>query len=178
MRNLQAARGTALKPRSWGIVALAVGLWFAGLAADQITKLLALEHLSPGRSIDVLGPALRLTLIFNPGAAFGMGENATIVFAVFAVVASLACLFVFLPRATRLWHGITLGMFLAGITGNLTDRIIQPPSFMHGHVIDFIQVPYFAIFNVADIFITCAAGIVIIGSFLWDRPAEKEQVDA
>ena len=48
-----------------------------------------------------------------------------------------------------------------GITGNLADRLFREPAPFHGHVIDFIQLPYFAIFNVADIFITGAAVLVI-----------------
>lgn len=152
---------------------LAVGIWLLGLAADQLTKLTALELLTPHESIPVLEPVLRLTLIFNPGAAFGMGENATVVFSVFAVVATLVCLFVVLPRVHRAWHGIALGLLLAGITGNLVDRMLQPPSFLHGHVIDFIQVPGFAIMNVADIFITVGAGLVILGSFFWDGQRER-----
>ncbi len=170
---MQAAGGTALKSRS-GLAAalLALGIWLLGLGADQLTKLLALEHLEPGRSIEVLGPVVRFTLIFNPGAAFGMGENATVVFSVFAIVATAVCLFVALPRVRRTWQGIALGLLLAGITGNLVDRLFQPPSLMHGHVVDFIQVPYFAIFNVADICITFAAGLIVLATFLWDKEEE------
>ncbi|NLE98294.1 MAG: signal peptidase II [Propionibacterium sp.] len=161
---------------------LAVGLWLIGLAADQVTKLAALANLEPHQSVEVLEPVLRFTLIFNPGAAFGMGEGATVIFAIFAVIATLVCLFVVLPRVKRVWHGIALGLLLAGITGNLVDRMFQPPSFLHGHVIDFIQVPGFAILNVADIFITVGAGLVILGSLLWDdehgnaKQRKKERV--
>ncbi len=117
----------------------------------------------------MLGRALQLRLIFNPGAAFGMGENATVVFSVFAIIATLACLLVALPRIVKVWHGWALGLLLAGITGNLVDRVIRPPAPLHGHVVDFLQVPYFAIFNVADICITVAAGLIILGSLLWDE---------
>ena len=50
---------------------------------------------------------------------------------------------------------------LAGITGNLADRLFREPGPFRGHVVDFIQLPYFAIFNVADMFITAAAVLVI-----------------
>jgi signal peptidase II len=157
---------------------LAVGIWLLGLAADQLAKLSALEHLEVGQGVQVLGPALRFTLIFNPGAAFGMGEDATVVFSVFAIVATVVCLFVVLPRIRRVWHGLALGLLLAGITGNLYDRLFQPPSFMHGHVVDFIQVPYFAIFNVADICITVAAGLIILATFLWDEDRDRKKLEA
>lgn len=109
-----------------------------------------------------------------------MGENATVVFAAFAVVATLACLIVVLPRIKRMWHCVTLGLLLAGITGNLTDRLLRPPSFLHGHVVDFIQLRGFAIFNVADICITVAAGLLIVGSLVWDetKDNQKQQVHA
>lgn len=171
MCHLQAAGGATLNR---GVSLLAVGLWLLGLGLDQLTKLAALHYLEPGQPLPVLGPLVRFTLIFNPGAAFGMGENATVVFTVFAIVATLACLIVALPRIRKVWHGITLGLLLAGITGNLVDRLLRPPAPMHGHVVDFIQVPYFAIFNVADICITVAAGLIILGSMLWDRPDGDE----
>lgn len=151
-----------------------------GLAADQLSKIAALANLQPGDPVDILGPVLRLTLIFNPGAAFGMGESATVVFAVFAIVATIAALW-FMTKISKPWHGVALGLLLAGITGNLYDRIFQPPYALHGHVVDFIQVPYFAIFNVADICITCAAGLIILGSFLWEddrKEAPEELVSA
>lgn len=147
---------------------MALGLWFLLLAVDQLTKLAALAWLQPHSPVEFLGSLVQWNLYFNPGAAFGMGENATVVFSVFAILATLGCLFVGLARIRRLWHGVALGLFLAGITGNLVDRLFQPPSFLHGHVIDFIQVPWFAIFNVADICITFGAALVIIGSLFWD----------
>lgn len=173
MRHLQAAGGTALRRLVEAPALLAVGLWFVGLALDQITKFVALTRLSPGEGIDVIPPVLYFDLYFNSGAAFGMGEDATVLFSVFAIVAALGCLFVALPRIRRIWHGIALGLLLAGITGNLYDRLFQPPGALHGHVIDFLRVPHFAVFNVADMCITIAAALIIVGSFLWERDEEK-----
>lgn len=138
---------------------------------DQLAKLTALALLEPGLSIDVIGPLLRWTLVRNSGAAFGMGSQSTVVFSVFACIALAACLFYFLPRITRLIHAVVLGMFIAGISGNLWDRLFREPAPLRGHVVDFIHVPVFAIFNVADIFITCAAIIMVWHSFQdQDRP--------
>lgn len=101
-----------------------------------------------------------------------MGSGATIVFSIFAIVATLGCLFYALPRITRPWHGVVLGMLLAGITGNLVDRIFQPPAALHGHVVDMFQLRGFAIFNVADMFITFAAVALVAFSFFGDRRSE------
>ena len=171
MRAVQATRGTALNR---ALVLIASGLWLLGLSVDQLTKLAALAYLEPGvPGAWVLG-VLRLQLIFNPGAAFGMGESATVVFSLFAIAATAVCIFVGLPRIARGWHALTLGLLLAGITGNLVDRIVRPPSTLHGHVVDFIQLRGFAIFNVADICITAAAALLIVMSFMGEeRRAEK-----
>lgn len=171
MRAVQAARGTALNR---ALVLIASGLWLLGLSADQLTKLAALAYLEPGAPKAWTLGVLRLHLIFNPGAAFGMGESATVVFSLFAVVATAICLFVALPRITRGWHALTLGLLLAGITGNLVDRIVRPPSALHGHVVDFIQLRGFAIFNVADICITAAAGLLIVMSLMGEERRAEE----
>lgn len=153
---------------------VASGLWFLGLSVDQLTKLAALAYLEPGAPGTWALGVLRLQLIFNPGAAFGMGESATVVFSLFAIVATAVCLFVGLPRITKGWHALTLGLLLAGITGNLVDRIVRPPSALHGHVVDFIQLRGFAIFNVADICITVAAALLIIASLVGDQRRAEE----
>ena len=161
MRAVQAARGTALNR---ALVLIASGLWLLGLSVDQLTKLAALTYLKPGFPGGWVLGVLRLQLIFNPGAAFGMGESATVVFSLFAIIATAACLVVGMPRINRGWHALTLGLLLAGITGNLVDRLVRPPSALHGHVVDFIQLRGFAIFNVADICITAAAALLIMMS--------------
>lgn len=169
---MQAARGAALSrnsarsPATW-LTALGIGLF--GLSIDQLTKVLALEHLEPGRPVEVLGPVLKFTLIRNPGAAFGLGSGSTLALSIFSVLALVACLVAALPRIRRMSHAAALGILMAGISGNLYDRLLREPSPMYGHVIDFIQIPYFAIINVADICITVAAGLIVILSFLHDR---------
>jgi signal peptidase II len=144
-----------------------------GLGLDQTVKKISLAQLEPGEPINLVGDLFRLNLIWNPGAAFGMGADATIFFTIFAIIATVACLVVGLPRITRLWHAIALGMLLAGITGNLVDRFTQPPSPLRGHVVDMFQLKYFAIFNVADVFITAAAALILLGSFFPDEAADE-----
>lgn len=108
----------------------------------------------------------------------------TIAFSVFAIVALLAALLYALPRVRRAGHAVALGLLLAGIAGNLWDRIFEEPGPLRGHVIDFFNVPWFAIFNVADICITVAAVLIVWFSFTdgSDHPensaAEKEAQSA
>lgn len=147
-----------------------------GLAVDQATKLAALTWLEPGRPVEVLGSALRFTLIRNPGAAFGLGSGSTLALSIFAIVALVGCLVVALPRIRWMSHGVALGILLAGITGNLYDRLFREPSPLYGHVIDFIQLPYFAIFNIADMCITAAAILIVWLSFRHESAlSETEQ---
>ena len=61
-----------------------------------------------------------------------------------------------------LFRSIALGGLLGGLLGNLVDRLTRPPGFGRGYVIDFIQLPHFAVFNVADMFITCSAVLMVV----------------
>lgn len=140
---------------------LAVGIALAGIVLDQVTKSLAIEHLDPTRPIPLVGGLLNPQLIRNPGAAFSMGEEFTVVLSCVAIVALLGVGGWLLPRVRHLGWAVATGCLLAGIVGNLIDRLFREPGPFRGHVIDFLQVPYFAIFNVADIFITAAAVLVI-----------------
>ena len=165
MRDLQAAGGTAITVPTTGARVtwlrwLCLGIGLAGLVLDQVTKAVAIAGLDPQRPIPLLGGLVTLQLIRNPGAAFSMGENATVVFTVIAVLALAGVLGWLLPRVRHTGWAVVTGFLLAGIAGNLADRLFREPAPFHGHVIDFIQLPYFAIFNVADIFITAAAVLV------------------
>lgn len=66
-----------------------------------------------------------------------------------------------IPRVRHRARAAAEGFLLAGILGNLTDRLFREPGPFRGHVIDFIQLPYFAIFNVADMCITVLAVLII-----------------
>lgn len=132
-----------------------------GYLIDLGTKTLALAHLDPHNPPVLLGGLLTLQLIFNPGAAFSMGESVTPVFTVISAAALVFVLWKLLPRTRHIGWVVALGLVLAGILGNLTDRLFRPPGFLHGHVVDFLQLPNFAIFNVADMCITFAAVLIV-----------------
>ena len=164
MRDVQAARGATLTTRR-AVRLIALGIALLGVGIDQLVKLASVTFLEEGKPVAVIGSLLKLNLIRNPGAAFGMGAEMTIVFTCFAIVALIGCVGFALPRIRASWHAVALGLLMAGITGNLVDRIIQPPAPLHGHVVDMFQLPNFAIFNVADMCITFAAVLIIISSF-------------
>ena len=118
--------------------------------------------MAEGQVIDVLPPLLRWHFIRNPGAAFSIGEDHTWVFTIIqAAVAVFVVVLLFRVRST-VW-AIALGGLLGGVLGNLTDRLLRPPGFGVGHVVDFIALPNFAIFNIADSLIVCSMiGIVLL----------------
>lgn len=145
-----------------------------GLAIDQATKFLAVARLDPEDPPELLGGLLTLQLIRNPGAAFSMGSGATVLITCLAIVATLVMLLYVAPRLTRTRDAVLAGFALAGITGNLADRLFRGPGPFRGHVVDFFQLPHFAIFNVADIFLTCTA-VVVVALSLFQRPVESQE---
>lgn len=174
---MQAARGASLNssgqdqsghqtdpaPRRAALrvfVAVAAGLYLL----DVVTKVIAVAEL-PGRGrVPLLGDLLGLHLTRNPGAAFGTGTSFTIVFTVIAAVAAVIVLRVSRRVGSRTW-AVALGALLAGVAGNLTDRILRAPGPFRGHVVDFLELPNWPIFNIADICINVAAVLIVIQSF-------------
>jgi len=132
-----------------------------GLTIDQVAKAVALANLDPQHPIPLLGGLVTLQLIGNPGAAFSMGEGFTAVLTCVAIAALIAVVGWGIPRVRHMGWAVTGGLLAAGIAGNLWDRLFRPPAPFQGHVVDFIQLPYFAILNIADIFITSAAVLVV-----------------
>lgn len=123
--------------------------------ADLVTKWWALEALADGRRIPILGEYLTFVLLYNPGAAFSLGDNATIVFTCLAFVFSVG-LIVAIWRARDIVVSVLYALLLGGALGNLYDRLFSPPAFGRGHVVDFINYNGFFVGNVADIWIVLA----------------------
>ena len=133
-----------------------------GLALDISTKIIAVSRLDPQEPIRLLGGLLTLRLIRNPGAAFSQGAQFTYVFAGIAV---LVLTFVVVRLVPRLGHpgwAVALGLLCAGVAGNLTDRLFRAPGPFRGHVVDFLELPRWPIFNVADMCITGAAILIMV----------------
>jgi len=149
---------TKSKPRT----GLAFGIAVLVVFADQITKYLALEFLTPYQPVPVLGDVLRWTLVFNDRAAFSLGGSTTWFFTLTSTLAALA-LIVFMPKfKTQSWI-VLGGVALGGVVGNLIDRVTKAPGFPNGHVVDFIQIPFnFPIFNIADMAISISACLIAL----------------
>lgn len=139
-------------------------IFLVGYGTDQLTKFLAVRHLDPANPPTFFGGFLKLQLVFNPGAAFGLGSGFTVFLSLFAIVALIVVLVVALPRVRGLLHSLIVAFLLVGITGNLTDRLFREPGPLRGHVVDFFALPHFAVFNVADIFVTSAAILLVFAT--------------
>lgn len=149
-----------------------VAIALVGYGLDRWTKQLALSSLATDEPPSFLGGWVSLQLVLNPGAAFSMGSSVTVVFSVAAIIALVAVIGWGWPRADRWLTAVCAGMIVAGIAGNLTDRLVRPPGVLRGHVVDFIAVRHFAVFNVADVFITCSVVLFAIYLFITERAAK------
>jgi signal peptidase II len=184
---MQAARGTPLTPgqaapapsepderpapdastpkrRRGGVLA---GTALIAAALDIISKVTVVARLS-GRSVRLLDGFLTLLVSRNPGAAFSIGTSMTVVFSVIAV----SVIIVILRTSRRIrsipW-ALTLGLLLGGATGNLTDRIFRYPGLFRGYVVDWIEVPHWPVFNLADSAIVCGGILAVLLSMRGTR---------
>jgi signal peptidase II len=128
---------------------------------DFATKSWALNSLDSRNPVKLLGNFLQLTLTKNSGAAFSLAQGATIIFTIFAI-SVVAAIAYYSTKITSFGWSIVLGLALGGILGNLSDRIFRAPGFFTGHVIDWIQLPNWPVFNLADSAIVVAASIAVI----------------
>jgi signal peptidase II len=131
------------------------------LVADIVSKAIVVARMPDHAPIRLLGGLLTITLTRNGGAAFSIGTSMTIVFTAIAVG-----VIVYILRTARnlrsIGWAITLGLLLGGATGNLLDRIFRAPGPFQGHVVDWIQLPDWPVFNLADSAIVCAGVLVVL----------------
>jgi signal peptidase II len=142
-------------------VGILVAVAVAVLAADAITKSVVVATLADRAPVRLLGGFLTLTLSRNPGAAFSIGPSLTIVFTTIAV-----SVIVFILRTSRLIRSlpwaISLGLLLGGATGNLVDRLLRYPGPFRGYVVDWIMLPHWPVFNLADSSIVCGSVLAVL----------------
>jgi signal peptidase II len=159
-------------------VAVIAGIVVVGVGLDQATKAWAVAGLTEGQPVRLIGQVFQLQLLRNPGAAFSTAGSATVVLACLALVVLVAVSVLVVPRV-RCWPWVAaVGLGLAGVAGNFIDRLVRAPGPFRGHVIDFMSLKYFAVFNVADIMLTSAAVLIVLIAAWWKvdfagRPAGK-----
>jgi signal peptidase II len=131
-------------------------------AVDLTTKLIAVHQLAHRtRPVTIISSVFDLELVRNPGAAFGLGVGMTIVFSAVSI-AVIAAILRYASRLGSAWWALVFGLVLGGALGNLTDRIFRAPGFGRGHVVDFLHIHHWPVFNVADSAFTVAGAIVVV----------------
>ncbi|HEX6357801.1 signal peptidase II [Actinophytocola sp.] len=142
---------------------LALGIAVVVVVLDQATKFWAERTLTGRDPIPVLGDFLQFRLLYNPGAAFSIGEGATWIFAIAAAVAVGWLLWLVARPQAKGWL-IGLALLLGGATTHLGDRLFRAPGFARGHVVDFIDYNGWFVGNVADIALFLGAvSLVLLG---------------
>jgi signal peptidase II len=132
-------------------------------ALDQISKALVVANMTEGSVVPVLGGVLQLHFVRNPGAAFSLASGMTWIFSILAAAVVVFIIW-FAGRIRSGAWAMVFGLLLGGVLGNLTDRLLRPPAFGVGHVIDFIATPWLipAIYNVADMCIVTSMVVFMI----------------
>ncbi|WP_159110267.1 signal peptidase II [Dietzia psychralcaliphila] len=132
--------------------------------ADQITKVIAVAALEGGPPVQIVGDTVRLLLLRNPGAAFSMGTEFTVVLSVVATVVVSGLLW-FSRQVHSRWWAWGLGLILGGAAGNLIDRYVRSPGVLRGHVVDFVSVGWWPVFNIADSSLVVGVIVVAVAVF-------------
>jgi len=141
--------------RLWLLIAFIV-------AADQATKHWALNRLSSARTIDLIG-SLRFNLAFNKGMAFSQATGAGPIIGALAFVVIIVIV-LWLRRNAQGLAGVAAGLIVGGATGNLIDRLLRGDAWLRGAVVDFIDLQWWPIFNIADAAISTGAVLMIVAS--------------
>lgn len=148
---------TSRRPLFVALVTAAVVVY----SADQLTKAWASANLQPGQPRQLVGSLLQLNLTHNSGAAFSIATGATWVLTLIASAVVVFIVFTARRLGSRGW-AMALGLLLGGSLGNLTDRMLRSPGPGRGHVVDFLQLPNFPIFNIGDSAIVSAAVLIAL----------------
>jgi signal peptidase II len=119
------------------------------LTLDIVTKVLAVKLLTPGQPVPIIGDTVTWTLVRNSGAAFSMATGYTWMLTLIAS-AVVVGIFWMGRRLVSTWWAVGLGMILGGAMGNLVDRFFRAPGPLRGHVVDFLSIGWWPVFNVAD----------------------------
>jgi signal peptidase II len=153
-------------------------LWCAGvavfgLAADAGSKAWALSALRDGHQVTVAGGLLRLQLVINHGASFGLAAGYEPLLTAVSL-AGVVLLGFWAARAASGAERTGAALAAAGAAGNLLDRLVRPPAVLHGGVVDWLHVTFYApTFNLADLWLR--GGLLLaVGAWLWQHRRAAE----
>lgn len=142
------------------------------VALDQLIKLLVIKYLMPIGSLPLIDGVLRFRYIENTGAAFGSFSSHTDILSIFTLVVIVIGIILLLSKKIKFGvEYVCVVLIIAGGVGNLIDRVFR------GFVVDYIEPLFvdFAVFNFADILVTCSAIALIIWT-IYDIVKERKQV--
>jgi signal peptidase II len=140
------------------------GLAFLIVLVDQVTKTWAVNALDDGRIIHVIW-TLQFALGFNSGMAFSQGEGLGPVIGVIALIA-VVVLLISLRRTGSTMSSIGVALVCGGAAGNVVDRLFRGDGWLHGAVVDFIDLQWWPVFNIADAAITVGAVLLLVSTFI------------
>jgi signal peptidase II len=132
------------------------------VVADQLTKHWALNALDNGRVIDLVG-SLRLNLAFNRGMAFSQGGGLGRLVPILAITV-VAALLMAVGRSSSRWFTLGVGLIVGGSLSNVVDRLFRGDGWLDGAVVDFIDVQWWPVFNLADAAIVVGAALLLLTS--------------
>lgn len=140
---------------------LLLGVAAVVLALDQLTKAWVVDALSDGHTVDLVG-SLRLRLTVNHGSAFSLADGRGPLISLLALVV-VAVLLRTGRHATRAPMAVALGLVLGGAFGNLVDRAFRAgDGFLGGGVVDFVDLQWWPVFNLADSAIVVGAVVLFV----------------
>lgn len=134
----------------------------AVIACDQLTKTWAVNALGDGRIVHLVW-SLQMNLTYNSGMAFSQGQGLGPVIGILAVVV-VSVLTMSLRKSSDWRRLLATGLIIGGAVGNILDRIFRGAGNFHGSVIDFIDLKWWPIFNVADMGVCIGAALLIFSA--------------
>lgn len=176
--DADAAAEVAARPRRRLRLLLSVAA--VVLALDVVTKILAVRLLTPGQPVSIIGDTVTWTLVRNSGAAFSMATGYTWVLTLVATGVVIGIIWMG-RRLVSPWWALGLGMILGGAMGNLVDRFFRSPGPLRGHVVDFLSIGWWPVFNVADPSVVGGAILLVVLSvfgFDFDTVGRRQPDDA
>lgn len=169
-RSTAVTRDPRRRGRNLGLI---LAMMVAVAVIDQVVKQIMVTNLQEGVPVNVIGEFFQLFLLYNPGAAFGMGQDSTWLFTTIQlafVIGTTVAAFFLRDRPTS----AGLALIGGGALGNLIDRLVREPGFYFGHVVDYISIGDFAIFNLADASINIGVVVFVIAILTEERRLKKE----